>query len=102
MTKTKLRPIHDRVLLKPVEEGEKQYGSIIIPDISGEKGYICEVLDTGPGRTTEFGTFISVCVGVGDVVLIPKIGATRTELDGEEYYIIPDKEILGIIIKKEE
>lgn len=102
MTKTKLNPLHDKVLLRPVDEGEKQYGSIIIPDITGEKGYICTVVGVGPGRVSEFGGYIPTTVKEGDMVLIPKIGATRTEMDGVEYYIIADKEILCIIDKTEE
>lgn len=102
MTKSKLNPLHDKVLLRPVDEGEKQYGSIIIPDISDDKGYICTVEGVGPGRMSEFGGFIPTTVKVGDMVLIPKIGATRTTLDREEFYIIADKEILCIIDKTEE
>lgn len=102
MTKTKLNPLHDKVLLRPMDEGEKQYGTIIIPDISGEKGYICTVVGVGPGRMSEFGGYIVPTVQEGDMVLIPKIGATRTEIDGVEYYIIADKEILCIIDKTEE
>lgn len=102
MSKTTLIPVHDRVLLKQVEEGEKRYGSIIIADIGQEKGWVCEVLATGPGRYSEFGTFIKVQAQVGDLVLIPKIGATRTEFDNQEYFLIPDKEILCTLKKEDE
>ncbi len=88
---------HDKVLVKPIEESEQLYGSIIVPDLGKEKPQIGEVLDVGPGRVTEFGTKIEVTVQVGDIVLVPKIGTIRVDFEGEEYYILPDREILAVI-----
>lgn len=88
---------HDKVLVKPIEESEQLYGSIIVPDLGKEKPQIGEVLDIGPGRVTEFGAKVEVTVKVGDIVLVPKIGTIRVDFEGEEYYILPDREILAVI-----
>ena len=88
---------HDKVLVKPIDESEQLYGSIIVPDLGKEKPQIGEVIAVGPGRTSEFGAFINISVEVGDKVLVPKIGVIRFDFDGDEYYILPDREILGVI-----
>lgn len=97
-----LSPMNDRVVIKPIEEVEQTYGNIVIPDMGKEKPEMGEVVAVGPGRLSEFGHFIRVNARVGDVVLIPKIGTIRVDFEGEEYYIIPDKEILGTVKTKEE
>lgn len=94
---SKLTPKNDRVLIKPSKKGEEMYGSIIIPDMGQERPEMGEVIAVGPGRTSEFGSFIPVNAKVGDTVLIPKIGSLRIDFDGEEYFIVPDKEILAVI-----
>lgn len=94
---SKLIPKNDRVLVKPSKKGEEMYGSIIIPDMGQERPEMGEVIAVGPGRTSEFGSFIPVNAKVGDTVLIPKIGSLRIDFDGEEYFIVPDKEILAVI-----
>jgi chaperonin GroES len=96
MSKT-LTPFNDRVIIKPIEEDEQMYGSIVIPDLGKEKPEMGEVIAVGPGRQTEFGQFIRVNAKVGDIVLIPKIGTLRIDFEGEEYLITPDREILASI-----
>jgi len=91
-----LSPCNDRVLIKPIKE-EKKVGSILIADLGQEKPEIGEVIAIGPGRKSEFGTDIGVHVKVGDIVLVPKIGTLRVEVEGEEYYMCPDKEILAVV-----
>ena len=93
----KLIPQNDRVLIKPLDEGEQMYGNIVIPDMGKEIPEMGEVLAIGPGRMSEFGKYVTVQAKVGDVVLIPKIGTLRFDYDGEEYYIIQDREILATI-----
>jgi chaperonin GroES len=88
---------HDKVLVKPIDESEQLYGSIIVPDLGKEKPQIGEVIAVGPGRTSEFGSFVAISVEVGDKVLVPKIGVIRIDFEGDEYYILPDREILGVI-----
>ena len=94
---SKLTPKNDRVLIKPSKKGEEMYGSIIIPDMGQERPEMGEVIAVGPGRTSEFGSFIPVNAKVGDTVLIPKIGSLRIDFDGEEYFIVQDREILAVI-----
>jgi chaperonin GroES len=96
MSKT-LTPSNDRVLLKPIEEGEQTYGNIVIPDMGKEKPEMGEVIAVGQGRMSEFGHFIPVRHKVGDIVLVPKIGTLRIDFEGEEYYIAQDREILAVI-----
>jgi len=93
----KITPQNDRVLIKPIDEGEKMYGNIVIPDLGKEKPEMGEVLAVGPGRVSEFGKHIEVNAKVGDIVLVPKIGTLRIDFEGEEYYITRDREILATI-----
>ena len=102
MGETKFTPLHDRVLVKPIEAGERRFGGIIIADMNEDNCRIGEVVAVGPGRKTEFGTFIDINVKAGDTVVLPKIGPIRVVLDGEEYWTIADKEIIGVITKTEE
>ena len=98
----KLIPSNDRLLIRPIDEGEQKYGNIVIPDMGKEKPEMGEVLATGDGRISEFsGKFIPVKHKVGDIVLIPKIGTLRIDFEGEEYYIAQDKEILAVIKESE-
>tara|TARA_X000001316_G_scaffold11554_1_gene4363 strand:- start:1375 stop:1683 length:309 start_codon:yes stop_codon:yes gene_type:complete len=92
-----LLPFNDRVLLKPVDEGEQMYGNIVIPDMGKEKPEMGEVIAVGPGRQTEYGQYIRVNAKVGQIVLVPKIGTLRIDFEGDEYYIAQDKEILAVI-----
>ena len=97
----KLYPKNDRILLKPIDEGEQTYGSIVIPDMGKEKPEIGQVLAIGPGRMSENGTMMLVrSCKVGDLVMIPKIGTLRMDYDGEEYYIAQDREVLAVIEKE--
>jgi chaperonin GroES len=102
MSKKMLTPQNDRVLIKPLDEGEQMYGSIVIPDLGKEKPEVGEVVATGPGRQSEYGKYIPVNAKVGSTVLIPKIGTLRFDFEGEEYYIVQDREILATIKETEE
>lgn len=102
MSKT-LLPSNDRIVLKPIDEGEKTYGNIVIPDMGKEKPEIGEVIATGPGRLSEYGQMIPVrSCKKGDIVLVPKIGTLRIDFEGEEYYIAQDREILAVIKESQE
>ena len=91
-------PTNDRILVKPIDEGEQTYGSIVIPDMGKEKPEIGEVLAVGPGRLSEFGKMIPIrSCKIGDIVMVPKIGTLRIDFEGEEFYIAQDREILGVI-----
>jgi len=95
---TKLQPMNDRVIVRPIDQSETMYGNIIVPDMGRERPEMGEVIAVGPGRMSEFGHMIPVNAKVGDTVLIPKIGSLRVEFDSDEYYIVPDKEILTKVV----
>ena len=98
----KLVPTNDRILLRPIDEGEQMYGSIVIPDMGKEKPEMGEVLAVGPGRMSEHGQMMIVrSCKVGDIVLVPKIGTLRIDFEGDEYYIAQDREIL-VVVKEAE
>jgi len=93
-----LKPSNDRILIKPIDEGEQTYGNIVIPDMGREKPEMGIVLQTGPGRLSEFGKMIPVrSCKVGDIVLVPKVGTLRIDFEGEEYYIAQDREVLAVV-----
>ena len=93
-----LNPANDRILIKPIDEGEQTYGSIVIPDMGKEKPEMGEVLAVGPGRLSEYGQMIPVrSCKKGDIVLVPKIGSLRIDFDGDEYYITRDSEVLAVV-----
>ena len=98
----KLYPCNDGVVGKPIEEDEQLYGNIIVPDMGKEKPEMGRVVSTGMGRMSEFGKHIPVKAKVGTIVLVPKIGSIRVELEGEEYYIVQDREILAVVEEVEE
>ncbi len=96
-------PANDRLLVRPIDEGEQTYGSIVIPDMGKEKPELGEVLAVGPGRLSEYGKMIPIrSCKVGDIVLLPKIGTLRIDFEGEEYYIAQDREVLGVISETNE
>lgn len=97
----KLVPTLDRVLVKPVELGEQKKGNILIPDLGEEKAKVGKVVAVGPGRMSEFGKDMNVCVKEGDIVVVSKIGAQKVEVQDEVYWLVQDKEIIGIATVEE-
>lgn len=93
----KVKPLGDRVLVKPLEEKEVKKGNIIIPDTAKEKPQQGEVIAVGKGKTTEDGKLIPMEVKVGDKVLYGKYSGTEIKIDGQEYLILHQDDILGII-----
>ena len=93
----KVRPLHDRVLLKRVEEHEQKVGGIIVPDSAKEKPQQAEVVAVGSGRILENGQREPLAVKAGDKVLVGKWSGTEVKLDGTEYLIVKEDEILGIL-----
>jgi chaperonin GroES len=92
-----IRPLHDRVIIKRIEEGEQVRGGIIIPDSAKEKPQEGEVIAVGEGRRLESGDRVPPDVKAGDRVLFGKYAGTEVKLDGEEYLIMREEDILGII-----
>ncbi len=98
----RFRPLHDRVLVRRIEEEEKTKGGIIIPDTAKEKPQQGEVIAVGPGARTEDGKLIPMDVKVGDKILFGKWAGTEVKLEGEEYLILKESDILGVLEETEE
>jgi len=92
-----IKPLADRVVVKPIEPEEVKQGNIIIPDTAKEKPQQGEVVAVGPGRITEGGTKIKMEVKVGDKVLYSKYAGTEVTVDGDDYLIMRESDILAII-----
>ena len=93
----KIKPLADRVVVKAVEEAETTQGSIIIPDTAKEKPQQGKVVAVGPGKISESGAKINTEVKVGDVVLYGKYSGTEVTVDGDDYLIMRESDILAII-----
>ncbi len=96
-TGVQVRPLGDRVLVRRLEASEEVRGGIIIPDTAKEKPMEAEVVAIGAGKRLDDGSLAPFEVSVGDTVLIGKYAGTEIKLDGEEYQILKEDEILGIV-----
>jgi chaperonin GroES len=94
---TNIRPLHDRVIVKRIEEGEQVRGGIIIPDSAKEKPQEGQVVAAGEGKYKEDGTRQALDVKAGDRVLFGKYSGSEIKIDGEELLIMREDEILGIL-----
>ena len=92
----KIRPLGDRVIVKPLEKEEK-VGSIIIPDTAKEKPQEGKITAVGPGKLNESGSVVAMNVKEGDTVLYGKYSGTEVKIDGEEYLIMHEDDIFGIV-----
>ena len=92
-----IRPLHDRVVVKRIEEGETMIGGLIIPDSAKEKPQQGEVVAIGKGKKTEDGKVLPLDVQVGDRILFGKYSGSDIKLDGTEYLIMREDEILGVL-----
>ena len=93
----KFRPLHDRVVVKRVEEDTKTKGGIIIPDTAKEKPMQGEIIAVGPGARDESGKIVALDVKAGDRVLFGKWSGTEVKIDGTEYLIMKESDIMGIV-----
>ena len=93
----KFRPLHDRVLIKVLDSEEKTAGGIIIPDTAKEKPQEGEVVAVGPGKTSDSGDSVSMNVSVGDTVIFGQYGGNEIKLNGEDYLILSEKDIFGVV-----
>ena len=97
-TKTlKVKPLGDRVIIKPMPQEEKTKGGVILPDTAKEKPQQGEVVAVGKGRITDDGKKIEMEVKAGDKVLYGKYSGTEIKIEGDEYLIVKESEILGIL-----
>jgi len=93
----KFRPLHDRVLVRRIEEEERTFGGIIIPDTAKEKPMQGKVLAVGPGARDEKGELVPLDVKVGDRILFGKYSGSEVKIDGEELIIMKESDIMGIL-----
>ncbi len=93
----KFRPLHDRVVVKRIDAEEKSAGGIIIPDTAKEKPQTGEVVSVGPGGRDENGKLIPIDIKAGDRVLFGKWSGTEVKIDGVEYLIMKESDIMGVL-----
>ncbi|MGE0883673.1 MAG: co-chaperone GroES [Blastocatellales bacterium] len=94
---TTIRPLNDRIIVRRVEEQEQMRGGLYIPDTAKEKPQEGEVIAVGNGKLLENGTRIAIDLKAGDKVLFGKYSGTEVKLDGEEYLILREDDILGVV-----
>ena len=92
-----IRPLHDRIIIQRLEEGEQKVGGIIIPDTAKEKPQQGKVIAAGTGKIRDDGTRQTPDVKAGDLILFGKYSGQEIKLDGEDYLIVREEEVLGII-----
>jgi chaperonin GroES len=97
MAKLKFRPLHDRVVVERLESEEKTKGGIIIPDTAKEKPQEGKVVAVGSGARDENGKIVPLDVKAGDVILFGKWSGTEVKLDGKDYLIMKESDIMGIV-----
>jgi chaperonin GroES len=97
MANTSFTPLHDRILVQRVEEGEVTRGGIIIPDSAKEKPQQGKVISVGKGKSNDEGKVFPLDVKAGDSILFGKYSGTEIKLDGEEFLIMREEEVLGIL-----
>ena len=90
-----LEALFNAVIVKPIEQNEEMYGSIVVPDMGKDKNEHGTVVSVGPGQHTHMGHFIPAEIKVGDEVVLPTQGFTKIEHNGEEFYVGPENQILA-------
>ena len=95
----KVRPLDDRVVVEPLEPEEKTSGGILLPDTAKQKPQQGKVVAIGPGKLSEKGTRLALAVKVGDTILFGKYSGSDVEVNGKEYKILRESEILGKVTK---
>ncbi len=93
----KFRPLHDRILVERVESEEKTAGGIILPDSAKEKPQQGKVIAVGPGKKAEDGKLLPMDVKVGDTILFGKYSGSEIKIEGNEYLIMREEDVLGIV-----
>jgi chaperonin GroES len=95
----KIKPLHNHIVIKQQDETETMYGNIVVPDMGKEKPLMGEVVAVGKGFYTVTGTFISTEIQIGEVVVFPAFGGTKMTIDGEEYIVMKEQDLLAILEK---
>ncbi len=91
----KLEALYNAVIVKPVEAEETSYGGIIVPDLGNEKNKLGEIVAVGKGYWSVTGAYIETILKVGDVVVLPTMGFSKLEHEGDEYWIGPENQVLA-------
>ena len=95
----KLEALYNAVIVKPIEAEETSYGGIIVPDLGNEKNKLAEVVAVGKGYYSVTGVWIETILSVGDTVVLPTMGFSTVDFEGEEYWIGPENQVLGKVNK---
>ena len=96
-TKTTLRPLHDRVLVQRLAEQDEKHGSLIIPDSAKEKPQEGTIIAVGTGKVTDEGKHLPVAVKAGDRVLFGKYSGSEVRLDGQDYLVMKEEDVIGVL-----
>ena len=97
MAKVKIKPLADRIVVEPLEETEEMRGGLYIPDTAKEKPPQGTVVAVGPGRRTDKGELLKVEIGTGDRVLYGKYSGTEVTVDGNDYLIVKESDVLAVL-----
>ena len=92
-----IKAVFDNVVIKPLDNEETTYGNIIVPDIGKDRSLIGTVVSVGPGSWTISGTLVPTTLKEGQKVIVPPMGPTKTEYEGQEYYVCSEKIVLAVI-----
>jgi chaperonin GroES len=93
----KIKPLHNHIVIKQQDETETMYGNIIVPDMGKEKPLMGEVIAVGPGIYSVTGTFITTEIKVGETVVFPAFGGTKMTINGEEFVVMKEQDLLATL-----
>ena len=96
----KLEALYNAVIVKPMEAEETSYGGIIVPDLGNEKNKLGTVVAVGDGYYSVTGHYIETTLNVGDIIILPTMGFSKLEHEGEEYWIGPENQVLGELVEE--
>jgi chaperonin GroES len=95
----KIKALHNHVVIKQDENQEQKYGNIVVADLGKEKPLQGEIVEIGPGRSTETGAFVPTTLKVGDIVIFPSFGGNKVTIDDVEYIIMKETDLLIVLEK---
>ena len=95
-----LKALYNAVIVKPIETEETSYGGIIVPDLGNEKNKLGRVVAVGEGYYSATGTWIPTMLEEGDTIILPTMGFSKMEFEGEEYWLGPENQVLGKIVEE--
>lgn len=96
----KLEALYNAVIVKPIETEETSYGGIIVPDLGNEKNKLGRVVAVGEGYYSATGTWVPTMLEEGDTIILPTMGFSKMEFEGEEYWLGPENQVLGKIVEE--